>query len=71
MIDHRFSKALYLKGKALMEMTEYVKALEALRDLVEFDPNNEEGKRELQRAENIYKKYQDKEKDMFKKMFSN
>ncbi len=69
-VDHKFEKALFLKGKALLEMTEYEKAIEVLTDLVGWYPENEEGKKELLKAETSFKKYKEKETKMFKKMFS-
>jgi hypothetical protein len=41
-----------------------------LEDLVLFDPENEDGKKELARAEALFKKYKDKESAMCKKMFA-
>jgi len=32
---------------------------------LEFEPDNEEAQKELAKAENIYKKYQEKETKMF------
>lgn len=68
-IDHKYIKALFLKGRALVQMTEYTQAIETFKDLLEFDPDNEEGKKELIKTEAAYKNYQDKETKMFKKMF--
>jgi hypothetical protein len=38
---------LFLKGRALCIQTEYKLAIEVFSDLVEFDPDNAEGKAEL------------------------
>lgn len=68
-MDHKYSKALFLKGRALQEMTEYTKALEVFQDLLEFEPENEEAKKELTRTETLLKKYKEKEAKMFQRMF--
>ena len=69
-VDHKFEKVLFLKGKALLEMTEYEKAIEVLKVLVEWYPENEEARKEFERAESSFKKYKEKETKMFQKMFS-
>ena len=51
-------------------MTEYEKAIEVLKDLVEWYPENEEARKEFERAESSFKKYKEKETKMFQKMFS-
>jgi tetratricopeptide (TPR) repeat protein len=56
-VDHKYTKALFLKGRALLEMTEYTKAIETFKDLLEFEPDNEEAKRELLKSETINRKY--------------
>jgi hypothetical protein len=61
---------LFLKARACLEETLYEMAVSTLEDLVLFDPTNEEGKKELARAQNIHQKYKDKESAMCKKMFS-
>jgi len=39
-VDHKYVKALFLKGRALLEMTEYTKAIEVFKDILEFEPEN-------------------------------
>ena len=39
-----------MKGKGYLEQTNYEKAIEALTDLVEFHPEDQDGKNELIRA---------------------
>lgn len=67
--DPLFVKALYHKGRALLEMTEYQAAIEVLTKASECDPGNAEVKRELVRAETALKGYQDRQAKMFQKMF--
>lgn len=54
-----------MKGRALLEETEYTKAIETFKDLLEFDPDNEEAKKELAKTEILNKKYKEKETKMF------
>jgi tetratricopeptide (TPR) repeat protein len=63
-------KALYHKGRALLELTEYQQAIEVLSKAVECDPSNVDVKRELARAETALKAYQDRQTKMFQKMFT-
>jgi lipopolysaccharide biosynthesis regulator YciM len=37
-VDSKFSRALFMKGKGHLEMTEFEKAVDALSKLVEYDP---------------------------------
>lgn len=48
--DHRSIKALYLKGKVLIEMTEFAKAIEVLTNLLEIEPENKDGQSLLAKA---------------------
>jgi cytochrome c-type biogenesis protein CcmH/NrfG len=41
-VDHRSVKALYLKAKALLEKTEYNKAIQVLKDLLEIESDNKD-----------------------------
>ena len=68
-VDHRSVKAQYLKGKALLELTDYTKAIEVLRGLLEQDAENKEAAHLLQKAQSQLKQYQDKTAAMAKKMF--
>lgn len=69
-------KAYFLMGKALIDHTEYTKAIKCLEKLVQLatdnndDPVREEAQKELNRAKAKTKQYQDKFAAMAKKMFS-
>lgn len=39
-----------MKGKGFLELTEFEKAVDALSKLVEYDPENEDGRKEYERA---------------------
>jgi cytochrome c-type biogenesis protein CcmH/NrfG len=41
-IDHRHVKALYLKGKAFINKTEYIKAADVFKCILEIDPENKD-----------------------------
>ena len=69
-VDHKCEKALYLKGKAFIELTDYNGAIETLQDLVEFHPDSQEGKKEFERAQKLQKQYNDKTSEMCKRMFN-
>jgi hypothetical protein len=49
---------------------EFQQAIEVFTDLLEIEPENEEAKKELVKAQNSLKNYHDKETNMFKKMFA-
>jgi tetratricopeptide (TPR) repeat protein len=68
-IDHRSVKALYLKAKALFELTDYTKAIEVLRDLLEIEGEHKEAQQLLQKVQTQLKQYEDKSAAMAKKMF--
>ena len=63
-------KAMYHKGRAKIELTEYTGALEVLKEALAQEPENAEVKREIARAETALKKYQEKEQKMFQRMFA-
>ena len=69
-VDHKYAKALFLKGKALIELTEFTQAIAVFEDLIEFNPEHEEGQKEYARAQALLKKYKETETKMFKKMFA-
>jgi len=69
-VDDKYVKAIYHKGRALLELTEYQNAIDVLQLALDLEPSNTEVKKELARAQDGLKKYQDKEAKMFKKMFS-
>ena len=54
--DTRYVKAIYYKGRAHLELAEYQKAIEILKEALTIE-NSEEVKKELARAENAYKIY--------------
>ena len=41
---------MFLKGRALIEMTEFKQAIEVLKELLEVDPEHAEAIKELKRA---------------------
>jgi tetratricopeptide (TPR) repeat protein len=49
--DHNYSKALYHKGRALIELTEYAKAIETLKQAATVDSGNSEILKKISRAE--------------------
>lgn len=53
--DHRSIKALYLKGKVLVEMTEFAKAISVLQDLLEIEPDNKDAQALLTKAQSLLK----------------
>lgn len=57
-MDPAYVKALYHKGRAMVELTDYAGAVGVLRAAGAGDP---EVKKELARAETALKRYQDKE----------
>ena len=69
-LDHKHIKALYLKGKAFIEKTEYVKAIEEFKNILEIEDDNKDAISALQRAQKLYKQYEDKSAVIAKKMFS-
>jgi tetratricopeptide (TPR) repeat protein len=48
--DAEYVKALFHKGRALVEMTEYNKAIEVLEKANALEPENAEVKKELARS---------------------
>ena len=64
-VDPGYVKALYHKGRAMVEMSEYQGAIEVLQRACEIEKENPEVKKELARAEAALKKYQEKEQKMF------
>ena len=49
-LDPRHIKAMFLKGRALIEMTEFKQAIEVLKELLEVDSEHAEAIKELKRA---------------------
>ena len=54
-LDPRHIKAMFLKGRALTEMTEFNKAIETFTGLLEVEPEHAEAKTELKRANQLLK----------------
>ena len=69
-VDHKHVKAIFLKGKAYIGKQDYLKAIEAFKDVLEFDPDNTDAPKEIQRAQVMQKKYDEKSTAMAKKMFA-
>jgi tetratricopeptide (TPR) repeat protein len=69
-VDTQYVKALYHKGRAHLELTEYPAAIEALAKANTLEPQNAEVKKELARADNLMRAYKEKEAKMFQKMFA-
>ena len=63
--DPNYPKALYHKGRALIELTEYTKAIETLKQAAMVDSGNSEIQKEISRAEQMLKKFQNSEAKMF------
>ena len=63
-------KAQFLKGRALVDMTEFKKAIEVFQHLLETEPEHAEAQRELQKANQLLKQYENKSAQMAKKMFA-
>ncbi|TNV85630.1 hypothetical protein FGO68_gene3643 [Halteria grandinella] len=70
MTDPLYVKALYHKGRAQLELTEYALAIETLVKANTLEPENADVKRELARADLASRTFKDKEAKMFQKMFS-
>ena len=68
-IDHRDVKALYQKGKANFEECDYEDAIKNFEDLLEFDPENVEAARELEKVKKANDTYKSKEKLLYQMMF--
>ena len=69
--DSQYVKALFHKGRAQLELTEYALAIETLVKANTLEPDNVEVRKELARADLASKTHKDKEVKMFKKMFTN
>jgi tetratricopeptide (TPR) repeat protein len=54
-MDPNNVKCLYFRGKALIELKEYSKAVDCFTKLVHVDPNHAEGRKELENAKKIKK----------------
>ena len=68
--DAQYVKALFHKGRAQLELTEYPLAIETLVKANTLELDNVEVKKELTRADLASKTHKDKEVKMFQKMFT-
>lgn len=69
-MDPNNVKALYFRGFAHLELTEYKEAVECLTKLCSVDPNHADGRNLLAKAKKARKDYLDAEHRKFSKMFS-
>lgn len=59
-------KALFFRGRALLNLTEYEKAIEIFNKILSLDKDNTDAVKELARAKKERKAYEDKCKALFK-----
>ena len=59
-IEPKHIKAQFLKGRALVDMTEFQKAIEVFQHLLETEPEHVDAQRELTKAHQLQKQYQSK-----------
>lgn len=59
-------KALFFRGRALLNLTEYEKAIEIFNKILSLDKDNADAVKELARAKKERKAYEDKCKALFK-----
>ena len=69
MYDNKNPKALYLYGKCCISMKEYQRAVDALKDLIEVQPNNKDALDLYKEAQRLNNDDLGKNRNMFKKMF--
>ncbi len=69
-IDGNNTKALFRRGLAYLELDEWSKSYKDFTKALEFDQNNAELKREYARLKQKMKEQDNKDKEMFAKMFS-
>lgn len=69
-MHNKHIKALYIKGKVLLQMGETQQAINALNKSLELDPNNVEVKKELAKAQAKHKIQYQNEKNLYKKMMT-
>ena len=69
-MDPNSIKCYFFRGKSLLEVQEYDKAVECFKKILLIDPNHGEGKNELARAIKIRNDYREKQTKAFSKMFS-
>ena len=63
-------KALYIKGKILLQLGDAQEAIKSLNASLHLDPNNTEVKKELAKAQAKHKLQYDNEKKLYQKMIS-
>lgn len=63
-------KALYIKGKVLLQLGETDEAIKSLNQSLQLDPNNAEVRKELNKAQTMRKAQYENEKRMYQKMIS-
>ena len=63
-------KALYIKGKILLQLGDAQEAIKSLNASLQLDPNNTEVKKELAKAQAKHKLQYDNEKKLYQKMIS-
>jgi FK506-binding protein 8 len=63
-------KALYIKGKILLQLGETQEAIQSLTTSLQLDPTNAEVRKELTKAQAKHKLQYDNEKKLYKKMIS-
>ncbi|KAG9508407.1 Peptidyl-prolyl cis-trans isomerase FKBP4, partial [Fragariocoptes setiger] len=68
--DSNNVKALFRKGKSYFTVNEYETALPLFEKVLELDPNNVEAKNQIAACRQALKAYHEKEKNMYKNLFS-
>lgn len=66
----RHIKGLYIRGKVLIQLGETEEAIKSLSLATQLDPNNQDVRKELIKAQTIHKKQYESEKKLYKKMMS-
>lgn len=71
LIKHsRHIKGLYIRGKVLIQLGETDEAIKSLSLAAQLDPNNQDVRKELTKAQTMHKKQYESEKKLYKKMMS-
>ena len=65
-LDPKNIKALFLDGKAQLNLAEYDQAIGNFKEILKIDPENKEAAKELLKCKKEKKKYQDKSRAMYK-----
>ena len=66
----RHIKGLYIRGKVLIQLGETDEAIKSLNLAAQLDPNNQDVRKELTKAQTMHKKQYESEKKLYKKMMS-